>query len=106
MPVHRPELRIINVELWDAVQARFATMLVHQGETPRRTPRGDAHALHSPYLLSGVLRCGVCGARMHGMSFTRKKHTGANYTYFWYVCGFAKDKGPDVCKHRAWYRRE
>jgi hypothetical protein len=27
------------------------------------------------------------------------------YTYQWYVCGFAKEKGPAVCSHRIWYRR-
>jgi len=40
------------------------------------------------------------------MSFTRKKRSGASYTDSWYVCGFAKDKGPHVCQHRVWYRRD
>jgi site-specific DNA recombinase len=106
MQVERPELRIIDAELWQAVQARLADMVDETGPTRARRPPGGAHAAYSSYLLSGFLRCGLCGARMQGMRFTRKKGSGASYTYSWYVCGFAKDKGPDVCQHRVWYRRD
>jgi len=106
MEVNRSELRIIDAELWQATQARLADMVDETGPTRARRPPGGAHAAYSSYLLSGFLRCGLCGARMQGMSFTRKKGSAASYTYSWYICGFAKDKGPDVCQHPVWYRRD
>ena len=47
-----------------------------------------------------LLRCGVCGARMHAQTVKR----GQRYAYDFYVCGFAKDKEPTV--YRTWYRRD
>jgi len=44
---------------------------------------------YSPYLLSGLLRCGCCGARMVAQTTTRKKG-GDIYRYGVYRCGFAK----------------
>ncbi len=71
----------------------------------RRPPRGAAHIAYSPYLLSGVLRCGVCGARMVAQTATRKKGDEV-YRYSWYRCGGARDKGPAVCAHHTGYRRD
>jgi hypothetical protein len=62
------------------------------------------HSL-SGYLLSGVLRCGVCGARMIAQTATRKKGIEV-YRCGWYRCGFARAKGPAVCSHSTGYRRE
>jgi hypothetical protein len=37
---------------------------------------------------------------------TAKRRKGATlYTYGWYRCGFARDKGPAICTHRTWYRQ-
>lgn len=101
----RPELGIVDAVLWQAVQARLAAMADRFGQRPRGRPGGAAHVAYSPRLLAGLLRCGACGARMHAVTFTRKKGT-TTYTYRWYVCGFAKDKGPQVCQHRVWYRAD
>ena len=91
----------MDTELWDAVRARLAEVnapaVGHRG--------GPGTAAYSPYLLSGLLRCGVCGARMHAQTVTRRKR-GQSYAYGFYVCGFAKDKGPSVWPHRTWYRRD
>jgi len=43
----------------------------------------------SPYLLSGILRCGVCGAAMVGQ--------GSGHRYHYYMCGNARRKGREVC---------
>ena len=75
------------------------------GVGPGQPPRGGAHVAYSPYLLSGVLRCGCCGARMVAQTTTRKKGTGV-YRYGVYRCGFAKTKGPAVCTHGTGYRQE
>ncbi|HKX01482.1 MAG TPA: recombinase family protein, partial [Methylomirabilota bacterium] len=101
----RPELRIVEAELWDAVRERFSLLAERYECGPGRRPGGSARLAYSPYLLSGLLRCGVCGARMTARTITRKKN-GTAYRYGWYACSFAVQKGPAVCGHARWYRRE
>ncbi len=60
--VERPELRIISAELWQRVQSRLAWV-------KQRWGRGQGAGLQnraasSPYLLSGFLKCGDCGANL------------------------------------------
>ncbi len=47
--------------------------------------------LASDYLLSGLLRCGFCGERLHGVS----AKSGRN---FYYVCRKYTDEGAGACK--------
>jgi hypothetical protein len=35
----------------------------------------------------------------------KRRKGGKIYTYGWYRCGFARDKGPSVCTHRTWYQQ-
>ena len=44
----------------------------------------------SPYLLSGVLRCGTCGATMFG-------HGAKSGRYHYYVCATAHRNGKQLC---------
>ena len=79
-----PELRIIPQELWEAVKAR-------QSEMTRTTrpdvKRNDFWELQRPrYLLSGLVKCGVCGANytksgLHrfGCAAARDRATCANH---------------------------
>ncbi|HHV62340.1 MAG TPA: recombinase family protein [Firmicutes bacterium] len=61
---------IISKDLWNAVQERM--------ERARQLKPGRAI---ENYLLSGLLRCGICGATMHGFRGTiRQKHR------IYYVC--------------------
>jgi hypothetical protein len=67
-----PELVIVPRPLWDAAQTRFAKR--RQG--PGRPPGSGKHV----YLVTGLLRCGLCGG---GMSIIgRKKKAGVSYTRF------------------------
>jgi DNA invertase Pin-like site-specific DNA recombinase len=43
----------------------------------------------SPYLLSGIMRCGACGSAMVGHGGRRR--------YRYYICGNARRKGREVC---------
>jgi len=43
----------------------------------------------SPYLLSGIMRCGVCGAAMVGQR--------SGHRYHYYMCSNARRKGREVC---------
>jgi site-specific DNA recombinase len=98
----RPELRIIEPAPWEAVQARFAAIDRGFGAGPGRPPRNGATPVYSPYLLSGLLSCKPCGARMTAQPSQRRK--GDRYAY--YTCSFAKSKGPAICDHRSLYRQD
>jgi site-specific DNA recombinase len=57
-----PELAIVPADLWTAVRARFAALPGIWGYPKSRglVPR----AMTSPYLFSGLLKCGECGANL------------------------------------------
>ena len=59
--VERPELRIIDDALWMRVQQRIETIAAQfKGKRPGLYNR----AASSPYLLTGFLKCGSCGASL------------------------------------------
>ena len=57
-----PDLAIISESLWKSVRARFAALPGIWGYPKSRglAPRG----MTSPYLFSGLLKCGECGANL------------------------------------------
>ena len=65
---------IVPVEIFERVQARLA----FQGRS-----NGQHHA--SRYLLSGFIKCGICGCAYFGRT-TTKKVNGKTYSYAQYVC--------------------
>ncbi len=52
--------------------------------------------MYSRHLLSGLMRCALCGARITIQSSQRKKN-GTVYRYGRYRCSFHVTKGPAVC---------
>ena len=92
MSIERPELRIIDAELWTAVQERLAA--VH-----RKYTRHTAERVESPkktsYLLSGILICNECG-------FPLTIYGGASRNY--YRCNTNYGKG--TCKNDLRVREE
>jgi hypothetical protein len=58
----QPELRIIDQHLWDRVQSRIAFVQKHYnfGNKPGLAPK----AFTSPNLLTGLMKCGSCGANL------------------------------------------
>ena len=87
-----PHLRIVGTELWDRVKARQAAL------DAVAKPASDGSTFQSQrrptYLLSGLLRCGVCGG---GMSVISATHVG---------CSSARNKGEAVCSNRRTVKRE
>lgn len=66
MRVERPELRIVDAALWEAVRTRIAQTEAKarsraSGSSRERDPRGRP----SDFLLTGLLRCGACGGPMN-----------------------------------------
>lgn len=81
-----PELRIINDELWGAVQAR---------RNERKRVTGSSACGPKPkYLLSGLGRCGECGGPMR--SDNRKI---GRETIRVYNCAWHRDRGVSVCRN-------
>lgn len=76
--VHEP---IITIEQWDRVQR----LRKQRSYKPVRS--------HQPYILSGLVKCPVCG---HGMVPGRAKGS-AGVTYRYYNCGQFHNKGTTVC---------
>jgi DNA invertase Pin-like site-specific DNA recombinase len=96
----RPELRIIEDDLWNAVHDRSATMAERFGGG---RPGHPATVAYSPHLLSGL----VCALRRADARSDRDTPEGRRvYVGTFCTCGFAQDKGPAVCQHRAWYQRD
>jgi Z1 domain/Recombinase/Recombinase zinc beta ribbon domain len=73
-----PELRIVPQELWDAVKARQAQMA--RATRPDRKKADFWKHQRPRYLLSGLMKCGACGA-----SYTKY---GANR----FMCAGARDR--------------
>lgn len=65
---------IIEQDLWDALQLRVTP----KPDTRKRVPRRDARH----YLLTGIIRCGICNSSLYGNA-----HTGGKY---YYVCSSAE----------------
>lgn len=73
---------LIAFELWESVHQK----LCRRSYKPSRS--------HQPYILSGLLRCPVCG---HGMVPARSKGAGGK-SYRYYICGQFHNKGKTVCR--------
>jgi site-specific DNA recombinase len=54
----------------------------------------------SPYLLSGLMRCGACGGAMHGRTTWKgkRRNDGSRVGTSYYVCGAAITKGKAICQ--------
>ncbi|MBK1637182.1 recombinase family protein [Rhodovulum adriaticum] len=87
-----PHLRILDDDLWNAVKERQKAYHLKSEDAPA-TDRNRLSASQGlrrrKYLLSGLLRCGLCGGTLTvaGSGKTRR-----------YYCANAKEKGPAVCK--------
>ena len=73
---------IIDEETWNAVRKKREVTGVGWEKT---------HSLEHEHILSGLLKCPVCGASMYGSVNRKKKKDGS---------GFYKDGFYYVCKHR------
>ena len=75
---------IVSEELWHEAQVK----LLAQAEKYERVNRGKDTKIH---LLSGIVKCPVCGVGMYGNKSIKHKADGSKYKDFYYY----------GCKHRA-----
>lgn len=81
------ELAVVAKALWDAAQARFQS----RPRGPGRPPGTGRHV----HLVSGLLRCGVCGGSMTVVG--RKTKAGVSYARF--GCTAHASRGAAVCSN-------
>ena len=63
--------------------------------------REKVHSLDHEHILSGILRCPVCGAGMYGNVNRKKKPDGSSYRdYFYYVCKHRREIDGHLCDYR------
>ncbi len=67
--VEVPELRIISADLWNAARARQSETQFQMGRDEGGNALNRAH--RRQFLLSGLLRCGICGGTMTIMAKDR-----------------------------------
>jgi site-specific DNA recombinase len=103
--VQRPELAIVSPELWARVKGR----LDHFGRGPSEGQRRRgllSRAVTSPYLFSGLLKCGECGANLiigtgGGKRMRDGRHLKAHPKY---VCANYFNRG--TCRNDLYIRRD
>jgi len=82
--IHKP---IVTEELWQAAQVKLLAM----AKKYEHVNRGKDARVH---LLSGIVKCPVCGAGMYGNKCSKRKPDGTKYKDFFYY----------GCKHRDMQR--
>ena len=83
-----PELRIVPQKLWDQVKRLQAARSQESGASER------PQHYRNKYLLSGLVRCGICGSRL--IAASRKG----------YGCPTWKNRGSHLCSFRGTPNRE
>ena len=94
--VERPELAIVPAELWNRVQARFRCF--DGTHTGARTRGLLSRAITSPYLFSGLLKCGECRGNLIIAT------GGGTHRHPKYVCSNYFNRR--ICKNGVYIRRE
>lgn len=74
---------LVSEEVWEQAQVKVAA----QDKKYEKVNRDKREKI---YLLSGILKCPVCGAGMYGNKSIKKRKDGSNYKDFYYY----------GCKHR------
>jgi len=82
---------LVDRSTFERVQQKLA---LRTRTTSNKKKNGDR------YLLTGLVRCGHCGAKMYGTRGTRRKNDKV-YVYEKYICSTYQMKGRTECQHHA-----
>jgi hypothetical protein len=98
-----PELAIIDADLWQRVQARreTAASTFVRRMNGRLIGRPAGADVESPYLLSGIAQCGLCGGSVVAMT---RSH-GSQRVRF-YGCMRYHKRGVNVCRNGLQIRQD
>jgi site-specific DNA recombinase len=94
--IEKPELRIVPQELWDRVQTNLKATA---DRFPGMKPGLQNRSTSVPYLFSGILKCGECGANLSILTSRGKNNSAAAYG-----CPHHANRG--VCSNDLYQRRE
>lgn len=83
---------IIDPALWERVKNRREAVAAAYREAGCRF--GPTRGVQTPYLLTGILKCGVCGANFCARAAHTRRGGGR---YFYYGCAFRSRRGKAVC---------
>jgi site-specific DNA recombinase len=86
-----PSAAIVDSATWDRVQSR------HAARTEPNRAAGNGRGGKPRFLLSGLLECGLCGAKMI-IKGAAPRH--------YYICGTYHAGGPHACGNRQTARRD
>ena len=87
--IHEP---IVSEEIWEQAQAKRQNNSVRWEKT---------HSLEHEHILSGILRCPVCGGPMYGNVNRKRKADGSQYRdYFYYVCKHRQSVDGHICTYK------
>jgi hypothetical protein len=98
---------IVEPELWDAVAAiRRARRRIRRAPDDGKLMRPLAPGCSVTLMLSGLARCGACGACMRPVTSGRKSKAGRSYAY--YECPRKRDGGCEnpVSVPESWMRAQ
>ena len=91
---------IISEEVWNAAQAK----LIAQAKKYEHVNKGKDERTH---LLSGIVRCPVCGAGMYGNKSIKYKKDGTKYKdFFYYGCKHRSMQRGHKCDYKKQIRKE
>jgi len=66
--------------------------------------RFEPRVKNSPYLLTGIVRCGICGHRMNGYTYHDRRKPGHSLSY--YKCNGNQQKGKSICPGNTIVRQD
>ena len=88
--IHQP---LVSVEDWEAAQA----LLLAKRNTHSRDFSKAGHI----HLLSGIIKCPICGTSMYGVKSQKKKNDGTpNKEYYYYGCLHRRGDKGHKCTHK------
>ena len=83
---------IVSEEVWNEAQAK---------RRKNNSAWEKTHSLDHEHILSGILRCPVCGAGMYGNVNRKRKADGSRYKdYFYYSCKHRRQVDGHPCTYR------
>ena len=110
----RNEYRIVKQEnymLHDGIHEGIISEtdweLAHQKREKTGVKYEKTHSLDHEHILSGILRCPLCGSGMYGNVNRKKKKDGTLYKdYFYYACKHRRLVDGHKCGYRKQWREE
>ena len=99
----KKEEYIIADEIHDAIVSEEDWQAAHQKRLKNGGKQIKTHSLEHEHVLSGILKCPVCGKGMYGNVNRKKKGDGTYYRdYFYYACKHRKLIDGKKC----WYKKQ